>query len=123
MGLQADRPGGAKQMSALLSINGVSKRFRGLVAVDRVSFEVPEGGVFAVIGPNGAGKTTLLHMIAGGGDGTAIGRKYSGDHVKQRGVAGAVRTDDRENAALGHLEADPVDRDQAAEAFAHAVDR
>jgi len=52
-------------MNALLSINGVSKRFRGLVAVDRVSFEVPEGGVFAVIGPNGAGKTTLFNMIAG----------------------------------------------------------
>ena len=52
-------------MSALLSVNGVSKRFRGLVAVDRASFEVPEGGVFAVIGPNGAGKTTLFNMIAG----------------------------------------------------------
>ncbi len=52
-------------MSTLLSLQGVSKRFRGLVAVDRVSFEVPEGGIFAVIGPNGAGKTTLFNMIAG----------------------------------------------------------
>ena len=52
-------------MSALLSVSGVSKRFRGLVAVDRASFEVEEGGVFAVIGPNGAGKTTLFNMIAG----------------------------------------------------------
>jgi branched-chain amino acid transport system ATP-binding protein len=52
-------------MSALLSVENVSKRFRGLVAVDRVSFEVEEGGIFAVIGPNGAGKTTLFNMIAG----------------------------------------------------------
>ena len=52
-------------MSALLSVAAVSKRFRGLVAVDHVSFEVAEGAIFAVIGPNGAGKTTLFSMIAG----------------------------------------------------------
>jgi branched-chain amino acid transport system ATP-binding protein len=52
-------------MSALLSLQNVSKRFRGLVAVDGVSFDVPEGVIFAVIGPNGAGKTTTFNMIAG----------------------------------------------------------
>ena len=52
-------------MTALLSLERVSKRFRGLVAVDGVSFDVPEGSLFAVIGPNGAGKTTLFNMIAG----------------------------------------------------------
>ena len=52
-------------MTALLSINGISKRFRGLAAVSRVSFDVQQGEIFAVIGPNGAGKTTLFNMIAG----------------------------------------------------------
>jgi branched-chain amino acid transport system ATP-binding protein len=52
-------------MTALLSVNGVSKRFHGLVAVDGVSFDVSAGELFAIIGPNGAGKTTLFNMIAG----------------------------------------------------------
>jgi ABC-type branched-subunit amino acid transport system ATPase component len=52
-------------MSPLLTVTDIGKRFRGLVAVDRVSFEVATGEIFAVIGPNGAGKTTLFNMIAG----------------------------------------------------------
>jgi branched-chain amino acid transport system ATP-binding protein len=52
-------------MTALLSVSGVTKRFRGLLAVDRVGFEVQPGEIYAVIGPNGAGKTTLFNMIAG----------------------------------------------------------
>jgi branched-chain amino acid transport system ATP-binding protein len=81
-------------MSVLLSINGVSKRFRGLVAVDRVSFDVPAGSVFAVIGPNGAGKTTLFNSIAGvfppdAGTITFAGERIDGlppDMICRRGI-------------------------------------
>jgi branched-chain amino acid transport system ATP-binding protein len=81
-------------MSALLSVDGISKRFRGLVAVDRLAFEVPEGGIYAVIGPNGAGKTTLFNMIAGvyapdSGAITFAGERIDGlspDRICRRGV-------------------------------------
>jgi branched-chain amino acid transport system ATP-binding protein len=52
-------------VTTLLAAASLCKRFRGLVAVDHVSFEVMAGEIFAVIGPNGAGKTTLFAMIAG----------------------------------------------------------
>ena len=52
-------------MTALLTVERVSKRFRGLGAVQDVSFAVNGGEIFSVIGPNGAGKTTLFNMIAG----------------------------------------------------------
>ena len=82
-------------MTALLSITGVSKRFRGLVAVDRVSCDIEQGEIFAVIGPNGAGKTTLFSMIAGAlpSDEGAIafqGERIDGlrpDEVCRRGIA------------------------------------
>jgi branched-chain amino acid transport system permease protein len=49
----------------LLRIEGATKRFGALAAVNEVSFEVRPGEVLGLIGPNGAGKTTLLNLITG----------------------------------------------------------
>ncbi len=52
-------------MSALLSAEGLTKRFGALAATDNLSLEVSEGGLHAIIGPNGAGKTTLIAQLSG----------------------------------------------------------
>ena len=48
-----------------LTVEGASKRFGGVTAVDRVSIDVPKGCILSIIGPNGAGKTSLLNLISG----------------------------------------------------------
>jgi branched-chain amino acid transport system ATP-binding protein len=50
---------------ALLDATEVSKAFGGLVAVDRVDFEIPTTSIVSIIGPNGAGKTTFFNMLTG----------------------------------------------------------
>jgi len=49
----------------LVSVQGITRLFGGLAALEDVSFDVPEGGVHAIIGPNGAGKTTMLNVLTG----------------------------------------------------------
>ena len=50
-------------MGEVLKVEGITKRFGGLVAVDNVSFSIKEGEILGLIGPNGAGKTTLFSVI------------------------------------------------------------
>ena len=49
----------------ILEATNVTKRFGGLVAVNRLSFAIPEGSIVSIIGPNGAGKTTFFNCITG----------------------------------------------------------
>jgi branched-chain amino acid transport system ATP-binding protein len=48
-----------------LKVRGLSREFRGFLAVDGVDLDVAEGGVHALVGPNGAGKTTLFNLLTG----------------------------------------------------------
>ena len=49
----------------LLRIEGLTRRFGGVVAVDNISLAIPPGEIVGLIGPNGAGKTTLVNLVTG----------------------------------------------------------
>ena len=81
----------------LLSLQGVTRRYGGLVAVDAIDLKVADGGVTAVIGPNGAGKTTLFNLISGFQAPNAGRIVFAGEDITARlpeaiAAAGLVRT-------------------------------
>ena len=84
-------------MTALLSVEGLTKRFGGVAAVDACSFAVREGSVTALIGPNGSGKTTAFNLITGympadGGSVTFAGRAVRRPDPTRLARAGLART-------------------------------
>ena len=68
-----------------LKIQGLSKSFGGLMAVDGVSFDLAKGQILSLIGPNGAGKTTLFNCITG------MERSWEGDILFGQGAGASLR--------------------------------
>ncbi len=93
-------PSPAVSGAPILRIEGVSKRFGGLQALNDVNLQVAEGTIHAIIGPNGAGKSTLLNCMIGlihadtGKvifDGEPLGG-LSPHNIMQRGIARVFQT-------------------------------
>jgi branched-chain amino acid transport system ATP-binding protein len=81
----------------VLEAEGLTKIFGGLVAVNEVTFAVPEKGIVSIIGPNGAGKTTFFNMLTGlyepsFGKVTFDGRDMTGARPDKITKAGIART-------------------------------
>ena len=84
-------------MSALLEIDGLTKRFGGFMALHEVTIHVKAGERFGLIGPNGSGKTTLINCVSGSlpADGGRIvfdGRDITGLAAHRRTRLGLVRS-------------------------------
>jgi branched-chain amino acid transport system ATP-binding protein len=70
-------------MSAILAIQGLSKRFGGFTALDGVSLEVAQGERFGLIGPNGSGKTTLINCVSGLLRNEAGSIRFAGEEISR----------------------------------------
>jgi branched-chain amino acid transport system ATP-binding protein len=81
----------------ILQVEEVTKTFGGIIALNRVSFEVREGEILGIIGPNGSGKTTVVNCITGfvrASSGRVLfrGREITGKPPHQIADLGVTRT-------------------------------
>ena len=71
-------------MTALLELDDVTLRFGGVPAVNKVSFSVNEGEVFALVGPNGAGKSTVFNLVSRFYDPAEGDIRFAGESILKR---------------------------------------
>ncbi|MCX7383923.1 MAG: ABC transporter ATP-binding protein [Alphaproteobacteria bacterium] len=101
-------------MTALIEIEGLTKRFGAFTAVDDVSFTVKRGEVLGFLGPNGAGKSTTMRMLAGFMTPSAGTARICGHDVQRDSIAA--------RKALGFLpEGAPVYPDMTVTGFLRFV--
>lgn len=84
-------------MASILEVHDLTKRFHGLVAIDKVSFNLDHNEILGLIGPNGAGKTTLISLVSGTLQATEGNLFFEGKPIDRipayrRGLLGIART-------------------------------
>jgi branched-chain amino acid transport system ATP-binding protein len=87
----------AEEAALLLSARGITKTFGGLVAVNKVDFDIPPRSIVSLIGPNGAGKTTFFNILTGlylptEGEVIFDGRRLTGRKPHEVTALGIART-------------------------------
>jgi branched-chain amino acid transport system ATP-binding protein len=97
----------------LLRVNGLVRRFGGIIATDHVSLDVAQGELHAIIGPNGAGKTTLISQLTGhlaphAGSISLAGRDISRLPAWRRSALGLARSFQVTSLLLDFTAADNV---------------
>jgi len=82
-----------KSMEGAIQVQGLTKRYGDVLAVDHISFEVRKGEFFGFLGPNGAGKTTTIRMLTGiikkdGGEASVMG--YPAGTIRAKQLSGVM---------------------------------
>lgn len=90
---------------SILEVDGLTKQFGGLTAVDDLTFDVDDGEILGVIGPNGAGKSTVFNCVMSVYDVTAGEIRFRGEDITDR------RTHEIVNGGLARVtqESNPID--------------
>ena len=93
--MSSELPPSADERTAAIDVRGLTKTFRGQVAVDNLTFRVARGTFFGFLGPNGAGKSTTIKMLSGllrptSGDASIEGLTLGRDLLQIKGLIGIL---------------------------------